>query len=157
MSDLDELQTRASSLLSDLLGICSSVGDKLDEELTKTQNQRKIAQTATTEAQEAVKGLEELKKAVEMETEHLEGQVEIHKKELRRLKDESSALLAKKIELSEANVKLDQENKKFVEYEKKAWKVLNAKDEELKSRQKAVEEQEQYKPRMTSFLPPDGE
>lgn len=73
------------------------------------------------------------------------------------VKGEVATLAKRKSDLMLANSKLEQDNKKFVDYEKKAWIILIAKDEELISREQSLAEKEQFKPRVQSLLPPTQE
>lgn len=75
------------------------------------------------------------------------------KKEAQHLSDEISTLTDRKGDLMLANSKLEQQNKDFIEYEQKAWKVLDAKDQELQAREHNLSEKENLSPRAKTFLP----
>lgn len=142
-----ELIDKLSSYGADLDNTIESkrgVIDNLDDqianrrrELTKLDEELDVARTDTIE-----------------ETRILEDNTATIKAENDRIKQENADLVRRKGELQTANSQLEQSNKEFIEYEKKAWISLKAKDEELQGREKAVAEKENYSPRHNSFLPP---
>lgn len=91
----------------------------------------------------------ELRKRIDAATEACE----VFEARKQHTEDELSSLQAHHQALTVANADLTKQNALFVEYENKAWKVLNAKDESLQQRESALAEKEQLRPR-ASLLPP---
>jgi chromosome segregation ATPase len=131
--------------------------DKLDA--LATEKQAVIAQADATldkAEQELIAmqaSIDKVHKDYEQEILKTEKEATPYRKELAKLKDEVSGFVQRKSELMIANAELERQNKEFMDYEKGAWKVLNAKDEELTAREKTISEKEQLRPGVKTFLP----
>lgn len=75
-------------------------------------------------------------------------------REVGKLREEVNGLVQRKSDLMIDNSKLEAANSEFRKYEDKAWIALDAKDEELKTRELALTQKENFSPRTKSFLPP---
>lgn len=75
-------------------------------------------------------------------------------KELINLRGHIEEAVAKKGELLIENTTLQKKVEGFRLYEEKAWKALEAKEQELLERERVVAEKEQFSPRTKSLLPP---
>lgn len=130
----------------------------LEEEATKAQKivteyeQKKI--DVEIAAEEFPKYLAQVKRESEEQSVTYTNIRDRLSKEVSILREENSQLTQRKSELMIANSKLENDNLRLQKYEEKTWKVLNAKDEELKVREAAVTQKENFAPRSKSFLPP---
>lgn len=123
---------------------------KLDE-LTDINAKIADAQLEKNASSEDLKTHIEANKA---EKARLEEEMKPIRKELQRLKGELESLTARKAELMTANAQLEKRNRDLVAYEKSAWIVLRAKDDELKAKERDITEKASLRPGVDSFLPP---
>lgn len=129
----------------------------LDEKLTATNSEllelQRIRQDTMDSQRLIASGLMQeevsLRKRIDLATEACE----IYESRKQRLEDETLSLQAHHQELTAENMELAKQNALFVQYEDKAWKVLNAKDASLQQRDLAMNERENLRPQ-ASLLPP---
>ena len=148
-----------SSIQEAIDSIEAAMADYLEKaEILQADLEKKsvaIAQ-AKTELALLAKEVEDAKASNGQDMQRLQESIEPLKTEKQRLEGEVSTLVARKGQLTTANIRLQQENAKLAAYEKKAWQMLSAKDKELQDREKAIQEKESLRPTGRTFLPPTG-
>jgi chromosome segregation ATPase len=92
--------------------------------------------------------------AQEEEKQRLEAEIGPIRKENERIKQENADLVNRKSQLMQDNAKLEKRHQEIIDYEKRAKKILQAKDEELVIRERNLAEREQFSPLTSSYLPP---
>lgn len=128
--------------------------EELEELRIEIESALMQAEAARTDAQTSADGLEQVRKSVLEQKEVLGEELRILKSENQRFRDKNRILVGQNTDLSGESFKLNTKNEDLKAYEVRAWKVLNAKDEELQNRERALSEREQFVPSSKSFLPP---
>lgn len=130
----------------------------LEETAKKAAEATVVAITREDDAKErarlAVQNTERIRKEELAKAQSYTDKKERLGKEAFKLQEDVNVLVQRKSDLMIANSKLENANLNFRKYEDKAWKALDAKDEELKSREAALTQKENFSPRTKSFLPP---
>lgn len=126
---------------------------ELDRLWKRVSDKRKLAQQATDEAQSAHLTADKAVKDAQQVLDQASAKT-------RAIRDENDHLVAKNAtlkgvrdSLTDENRRLEKANKDFVAYEKRALQLLDAKDQELLSREKTLTQKEQFKPTAATFLP----
>jgi len=149
-----DARNKADKLLDTLnIGIeeaQKTLNDLVSRENQKTEELRQLDLTLTGAKSKHEAGLKELAKA---EADYREKIGVLAKRHLFLSNQVEQAEASNKTLIKE-NIELVKRNEGMKTYETRAWKILNAKDDELQQREKVLAEREQFKPSPRSLLPP---
>lgn len=146
------------SRLNSIVGEANNILESLVEEVKVEQTNLTMLRDDTGKAEEAravaVRQEKEASESFRARKTEIEKETTPLLSEKSRLETEVSELVTKKADLKLEEARLTESNKKFAEYESRAWKVLRAKEEELIEREKNILQKESLSPGLKTLLPP---
>lgn len=143
----------AEELIVELRNIIKRFEEEYQDAVDKTVKARKETDSANESLKAANDLLEKRKTEVATEITWLDLELATERDVLKAARLEKAELLDGNATLKIDNARLDEENRKFREYEAQAHKVLDAKDESLKARAIEITETEILLANRSSFLP----
>lgn len=155
---VEEYRKLAESKANDSLASVTDLIESLNNEKTSLEENIELLKKSkiliTKELEELEDKLEEVESTNNAEIKKSNIRLKVLQDEVQRANSNLDTLQAQLLEQKDRYVKCEKKMQDFVEYEKKAWKILQAKDKGLQEREARVAQSEQFVQNTQSFLPP---